>query len=207
MLVLRHRLAIAGVVTAAAVAVPAAALASGLGSPPGKPAPPPASAPGAGKSPAAPSKFNSLAASAGISVSQLKAGLAAAKEGGGDTAAGVTAFAASTGVSQATAQRVLNAVFETAPSGKLALSQALGPRGSRSAAAGLPKVPVAAPPQVRAFAARLGVSTNAAGPAFKELSGLSGNGHVDAGNPVLAAIARDLGVSPAQLAAAWNAVR
>jgi hypothetical protein len=206
MLVLRHRLAIAGVVAAAAVAVPAAALASGLGSPPGKPAPPPASARGAGKSPAAPSQLTALAAAAGISVSQLQAGLAAVKRDGGDTAAGVAAFAASTGVSHATAQRVLHAVFETSPSGKPAPSQALGARGSRSAAAGFqPSVTVPAP--VRAFATRLGISTSAAGRAFKQIAALSGNGSADPGSPGLAAIARDLGVSPARLAAAWDAVR
>ena len=205
MLVLRHRLAIAAVVTAAAVAVPAAALASGLGSASGKPAPPPASAPGAGKSPAASSQFNSLAASAGISVSQLKAGLAAAKQDGGDTAASVAAFAASTGVSHATAQRVLNAVFGTSQSGKSAPPQAAGPRGSRFAAKG-PGTSAAAAP-VRAFAARLGVSISAAGPAFKDLTALSGNGSVDPGSAAFEAIARDLGVSPARLAAAWAAVR
>jgi hypothetical protein len=40
MLVLRHRLAIAGVIPATDVQVPAAALASGSGSPSGKPASP-----------------------------------------------------------------------------------------------------------------------------------------------------------------------
>ena len=44
MLALHHRLAIAGVVTATAIAVPAVALASGPGSPSGKPTPPQASA-------------------------------------------------------------------------------------------------------------------------------------------------------------------
>ena len=39
MLVLRRRLAIAGVITATAIALPAAALASGPGSPSGKPSP------------------------------------------------------------------------------------------------------------------------------------------------------------------------
>src|SRR6516165_5130297 len=43
MLVRHHRLAIAGVIIAAAIAVPGAALASGSGSPSGKPAPPRAS--------------------------------------------------------------------------------------------------------------------------------------------------------------------
>jgi len=130
MLVFRHRLAIAGVMTATAIALPAAALASGPGSPSGKPTPPAASAPSASKSTLAPvpspsgSKSASadapsrLAASAGISVSQLQAGLRAAKQAGGDTAAGIAAFAAATGVSQATAQRVINDVFETSSPGK-----------------------------------------------------------------------------------------
>ena len=69
MLVLRRRLAIAGVITAAEVTVPAAALASGWGSPPGRPAPLQASAAGACKS-AARSQLIALAASAGISVSR-----------------------------------------------------------------------------------------------------------------------------------------
>jgi hypothetical protein len=210
MLVLRHRLAIAGVVTAAAVAVPAAALASGLGSPSGKPAPPQVSVRGAGKSPAAPSQLTALAASAGISVSQLQAGLADAKRDGGDTAASVAAFAASTGVSHATAQRVLKVVFGTPPSGKPSQPQAPAAGASKSAAApsqvkqAQPDLP---PAPVRAFAARLGVSTSAAGRAFKQIAGLVGNGIADPGSPAFAAIARDLGVSPAQLAAAWDAVR
>jgi DNA-binding transcriptional regulator YhcF (GntR family) len=142
-------------------------------------------------------------------VSQLKAGLAAAKRDGGDTAASVAAFAASTGVSNATAQRVLKAVFETSPSGKPAPPQSPAAGASKSAAAqsqvkqAQPDLP---PAPVRAFAARLGVSTNAAGRAFKQIAGLSGNGSVDPGSPAFAAIAHDLGVSPAQLAAAWNAV-
>ncbi len=142
MLVFRHRLAIAGVMTATAIALPAAALASGPGSPSGKPTPPAASAPSASKSPLAPvpspsgSKSASadapsrLAASAGISVSQLQAGLRAAKQAGGDTAAGIAAFAAATGVSQATAQRVITAVFGTSSSGKSAPVQR--PAGGRS---------------------------------------------------------------------------
>jgi hypothetical protein len=129
MLVFRHRLAVAGVMTATAIAVPAAALASGPGSPSGKPTPPAASAPSASKSPQAPAPSSSatksaaespsaLAASAGISVSQLQAGLRAAKQAGGNTAAAVAAFGAATGVSQATAQRVVTAVFGTSTTGK-----------------------------------------------------------------------------------------
>jgi hypothetical protein len=121
MLVRRHRLAIAGVITAAAIAVPAAALASGSGSPSGKPAPPQASAASAKKS-------------------------------------------------EAQSQTV--------------------------------------PAPVRAFATRLGVSTSAAGRALKQIAALSSkNGGVDPASPAFAAIARDLGRSPARLAAAWDAVR
>jgi len=61
---------------------------------------------------------------------------------------------------------------------------------------------------VRAFATRLGVSTSAGGRAFKQVAALSSkNGRVDPASPAFAAIARDLGVSPARLAAAWNAVK
>jgi hypothetical protein len=113
MLVLRHRLAVAGVITATAIAVPVAAVASGPGSPFGKPTPAQTPAVIAGKSAAArsgQSQLIALAASAGISVSRLQAGLAAMKHAGGDTAAGIAAFAASAGVSPATAQRVADAV-------------------------------------------------------------------------------------------------
>lgn len=70
MLALHHRLAVAGVAAATAIAVPAAALASGPGSSSGKPSPPPAA--GAVKSPGAahgaqgPSMAAALAAQLGI---------------------------------------------------------------------------------------------------------------------------------------------
>ena len=185
MLVRHHRLAIAGVIIAAAIAVPGAALASGSGSPSGKPAPPRASAASA-KRPEAQSPLHALAASAGISVSQLEAGLVAAKQAGGNTAAHIAAFAASTGVSHATAQRVVHAVF-----------------GTEVIKHGL----TAPPAPVRALATRLGVSTGAAGRAFKQVAALSSKNGVDAASPAFAAIARNLGVSPAQLAAAWDAVK
>jgi hypothetical protein len=136
MLVLRRRLAIAGVITAAAIALPAAALASGPGSPSGKPSPPSASAPIASKSAPAPSASNS-----GAAPSQVK-----------------------------------------------------------QAQPDLPTAPVGA------FAMRLGVSTSAGGRAFKQIAGLGRNGSLDLASPAFAAIARELGVSPAQLAAAWDAV-
>lgn len=200
MLVLRHHLAIAGIVIVAAVAVPAAGLASGFASPSGKPPPPQASAPSLSKSGVAQSEPTTLAASAGISVSQLQAGLAAAKQAGGDTAAGNAAFAASTGVSHATAQRVLNSVWESSPPGKPAAAVS----ASKSAAARSVTVPEA----VRALATRLAVSISAAERAFKQIAASTNqSGSVDAASPAFAAIARDLGVSPARLADAWDAVR
>ena len=208
MLGLRHRLAIAGVASATAIAVPAAALASGPGSPSGKPAPLAASAAGASKSAAVLSpKLAVLAATAGISTRQLQAGLAAAERGGGDTAAGIAAFAASAGVSPATAQRVVYAVWGTSPSGKPAPPQASAASASKSAAAPS-QLSLTVPAAVRALATRLGVSTGAAGRAFKQIAALiNQNRGVDPASPAFAAIAHDLGVSPAQLAAAWDAVR
>jgi hypothetical protein len=188
MLVLRHRLAIAGVVTATAIAVPAAALASGPGSPPSaKPAPPQASAASASKSAQVPSPLPALAASAGISVSQLQTGLMAAKQAGGNTAAGIAAFAASTGVSHATAQRVVYAVFGT---------QVI----KRPSLTGQPPAPVSA------LAAQLGVSHSAAQRAFSQLDALGRDG-IDPASPAFAAIAHELGVSPTRLAAALAAVK
>jgi hypothetical protein len=75
----------------------------------GKPAPAKGSAASGRKSAAAP-QLNALAASAGISVSRLQAGLAAMKRARGSTAAGIAAFAAATGVSHATARQVVKAV-------------------------------------------------------------------------------------------------
>jgi hypothetical protein len=193
MLVLRHRLAIAGVITAAAVAVPVAALASGSGSPGGKPTPPQACAASACESKAghaaastsaAPSQLGTLAAAAGISTDRLQAGLAAAKRAGGSTATGIAAFATSAGVSHATAQRIVGAVFGT----QVDRGQTGGPA-------------IAA-----ALASQLGVSTSAAQRAVNQLDAL-GEGGVDPASPAFVAIARDLGVSPARLAAALKAVK
>src|SRR6266568_9117622 len=150
MLVRRHRLAIAGVITAAAIAVPTPALASGSDSLSGKPAPSQASAASASKSAAARSQLHGLAASAGIGVNRVQAGLVAAKRAGGNTAASIAAFAASTGVSHATAQRVVYAVF--------------GTRFIKS---------VTVPAAVKALATRLGVNTSAAGRALKQIAALS----------------------------------
>ncbi|HEY6790151.1 MAG TPA: hypothetical protein VI365_22860 [Trebonia sp.] len=199
MLVMRHRLVIAGVITATALAVPAVALASGSGSSPGKPGATPTCAASACKptagvpgkptagvpgKPTVPSQLAALAASAGISPDKLQAGLGAAKRAGGNTPAGIAAFAASAGVPQATAQRIVQAVFGTA-AGKDTTGQAAF---------------------AAALASRLGVSTSAAQRALNQLQAL-GQGGVDPASPAFAAIARDLGASPAQLAAALAAAK
>jgi hypothetical protein len=188
--VLHRRLAMAAVATAAVIAVPAAALASGSGSPSGKPAPPQAGAAGAVKSEAShadatksPTRSR-LAASAGISTDRLQAGLIAAKRAGGGTAAGIAAFAASAGVSHATAQRMVRAVF-----------------GAQSG------VSLAGSASVRVLATRLGVSTSAAHHALQRVGALSRSHGVDPSGPAFAAIAHDLGVSPAKLVAALGAVK
>jgi hypothetical protein len=147
MLVLRHRLAIAGIIAAAAIAVPVAALASASGSPPGKPGAPPTAVPAAPAASKSPPPGNPAPPQ----------GAAASKE----AEASKEAVAAQQGV----------------------------------------------PAPVQAFAARLGVGITAAGPAFKEVAGLAGpDGRVDTGSQAFAAIASELGVSPARLAAAWAAV-
>ena len=63
------------------------------------------------------------------------------------------------------------------------------------------------PAMVATLATQLGVSHSAAQRAFSQLDALSGTGGVDPASPAFAAIAHDLGVSPAQLAAAWDAVK
>jgi hypothetical protein len=123
-----RRVVVAGVVAAAAVAIPVAALASGSGSPSAKPSPPAVS-----KSPPAASK----AAGSGTRVGRSLTGAAA----------------------------------------------------------------------VAALASGLGVSTGAARHALQQIGALSGQGGVDPTGPAFAAIARGLGVSPAQLAAALGGVK
>jgi hypothetical protein len=156
MLVLRHRLAVAGVIAAAAIAVPAAALASAPGSPPAKPGPLAAAAPSAGKTPPPGPQ-----ASDGAAAASKKAAAASQPD--------VAAPGAS----------------KTPPPGKQA----------------------SLPPPVAAFVARLGVGTDAGGRAFKEVYGLvKQGGTADPASPAFAAIARQAGVSPDRLAAAWNSV-
>jgi hypothetical protein len=128
-----RRIALAGVLTAAAVAIPVAALGSGPDSPGAKPTDSSTTLQAkrakaeaakstepsttlqdkrakAGKS-AATSQMRALASSAGISESRLDAGLAAAKRARGNNPAGMAAFARAAGVSPATAQRIVSAVF------------------------------------------------------------------------------------------------
>ena len=190
----RRRLAIAGLITAAAIAVPPAAFASGLGSPSGKPgspsASPPACAARACKSPASPAASAAKSPAGpgltvpGLSSERLQAGLAAAKPAGGDTPAGVAAFAAAAGVSQATAERVVQSVF--------------GPKGGGASAG-----PAAF---AAALASKLGVSTSAAQRALDQIEALS-RGGIDPASPAFAAVAHDLGVSPDRLDAALAAAK
>lgn len=216
MSVLQRRVAVAGVITATAIALPAAALAAGPGSPSGK-ASPPSSAPAAASKPAPPpgssrpakspgaaqSQLNRLAAEAGISVSQFEDGLRAVKQAGGNTPAGVAAFAAATGVSQATAQRVVDAVFGTHPQPAGKGSKDSGQR-VRPGLKGEPGQQ-GQPDFVNALAAQLGVSHTAALHAFNQLLALGRN--INPASPAFAAIASHLGVTPDRLSAALGAAK
>jgi hypothetical protein len=125
-----RRLAVAGILMAAAIAVPAAALAAGSDSPHPKPQHPVGAS---GSSQPVPN-MTALAKSAGISVSRLETGLRAAKPAGGNTTAGIAAFAAAAGVSNATAHRIVVAVFGTNSPGPKPSSSA-GPSGKSDAVA------------------------------------------------------------------------
>ena len=119
-----RRAALAAVPTAAAVAVPVAAFASGPGSPTTKSAHSATtlktkSAAGASRSPVASQLSAALASSAGISQSRLDMGLEAAKRAGGNDSGGITDFAQAAGVSHATAQRIVYAVFGKGGTGAL----------------------------------------------------------------------------------------
>jgi nucleoside phosphorylase len=131
-----------------------------------------------------PSEFPALAASAGISVRQLQAGLIAAKRAGGGTPRGVAAFAAATGVPTATAQRVVAAVF--------------GNSADRS---------MTGPVATTALARQLHVSTSAAQRALRQIDALSGRDGVDTNSAAFAAVAHSLGVGPARLLAALDGVK
>ncbi|MFD7155607.1 hypothetical protein ACFV9C_13460 [Kribbella sp. NPDC059898] len=135
--------------------------------------------------PSKPSELPSVAASAGLSESRLQAGLVAAKRAGGSTDAGIAAFAAAAHTSRATAERIVYSVF--------------GIQGDRSLTG-----PVAA----GALASRLGVPAAAAQRALDRIGALSREPDgVDLHSAGFAAVAHDLGVQPAQLAAALDAVK
>ncbi|GAA3092686.1 hypothetical protein JOF29_007008 [Kribbella aluminosa] len=167
--------AIAGIVTAAGIAIPAAALTSGS-----TPSPTPAA-----RKSVSSSQLTTLAKSAGMAESRLTDGLIAAKRAGGNNAAGIAAFAASTGVPRATAERIVYAVF--------------GARSNNS---------LAGPVAVSALANRLGVPVAAAQRALDRLDALSHEtGSIDPKSTAFAGIAKDAGVRPAQLAAALDTVK
>jgi hypothetical protein len=171
----------ASVVAAAAIGVPGSALAISSAAPGSKAAtahPVPVS------KAAALSQFNALAASAGLTVGQLQSGLIATKEAGGNTAQGVAAFARATGVSPATARRIVASVF--------------GAPADRS----LTSASVTA-----ALANELGVSTAAAHSALEQIGALSRSRGLDPADPAFAAIAHRLGVTPTRLAAALPLVK
>jgi protein-disulfide isomerase-like protein with CxxC motif len=137
-----RRLAVATVITATAIAVPAAALASISGTSSGKPAP-------------------SAAASTPAPI----------KSGASQPAAATGSAAA---IKSAARQALRN---------------------------------VTTPAMVAALATGLGVSHSAAQRAFNRLQALSGTDGTDPASPAFAEIARDLGVSPAQLDAALGAAK
>jgi hypothetical protein len=191
--VLYRRVAVAAVLTVAAIAGPVAAFASGPSSPAAKPTHSPVtlktkSPAGASRSGGSP-PFGALASSAGISPGRLEAGLAAAKRAGGRDAAGITAFAEAAGVSNATGQRIVYAVFGSAGKGDRAASSLTGPSA------------------VAALAARLGVSAGAARHALQRIGALSAKDGIDPASSPFAAIAHELGVSPPRLAGALKWVK
>jgi len=142
----RHRLAVAAVIAATVIAVPAAALASVSATSSGKPTPS-----AAVSKPAAASK---------------------------SAATGKPTPASGSGAAIKSAARRSGAL-----------------RG------------VTLPAEVAALATQLGVSHAAAQQAFNQLDAISGQSGVDPTSPAFATIAHDLGVSPAQLAAALDAVK
>jgi hypothetical protein len=130
------------------------------------------------------SDLSALASSAGITESQLEAGLVAAKQAGGNNPSAVAGLARATGVSPAIAQRIVSSVF------------------------GAPTNPnMTGPSAVAALATQLGVSTLAANSALEQIGALSRTQGVDPASAAFAAIAHHLGVSPTRLAAALPLVK
>jgi hypothetical protein len=130
------------------------------------------------------SDLSALASSANITESQLEAGLVAAKQAGGNNASAVAGFARATGVSPATAQRIVSSVFGAHIDGSMT-----------------------SPSAVAALATQLGVSSAAATSALEQIGALSRTQGVDPASAAFAAIAHHLGVSPTRLAAALSLVK
>jgi hypothetical protein len=130
------------------------------------------------------SDLSALASSAGITESQLESGLVAAKRAGGNNTSAVAGFAQATGVSPATARRIISSVF--------------GAPIDRNRTG---------PSTVAALASQLGLSTAAAQSALEQIGALSRTQGVDPASAAFAAIAHRLGVSPTRLAAALPLVK
>jgi hypothetical protein len=171
------------VVTAAAIGVPGSALAIGSAVKGPKPTTPPAAASPASKAQGL-SDLSGFASSAGITVSQLQSGLIAAKQAGGNSASAVAGFARATGVTPATAHRIVYSVF----------------------GANIDRSPTS-PEAVAVLATRLGVSEAEARSALLQISELGRAHGIDPASPAFAAIARHLGVSPTSLASALPLVK
>jgi hypothetical protein len=171
------------VVAAAALGVPGSALAIGSAGQGSKSTTAPAAAAPAPKAPGL-SNLSALASSAGLTVGQLDAGLIAAKQAGGNDPSAVAGFARATGVSPATAQRIVSSVF--------------GDHVDRS---------LTGPSAVAALATQLGISTTAAHSALEQIGALGRTQGLDPSSTAFAAVAHHLGLSPTRLAAALPLVK
>lgn len=179
-----HRLVIATCVAATAVALPVTALATS-GGPKAAPKPvTPATAAAATPTKASPSNAVAAGRADGISEGRTQAGLVAAKEQGGNTPAGVRAFASAAQVPQATAQALVDKAFGTTSDHGFVTANT-----------------------VAAMASRLGVSQDAARAALTAVVALSGKDGVDPSSQAFTAIAHGLGVTAQQLAAALDAAK
>src|SRR6266516_2996693 len=125
--------------------------------------------------------------------------------------------AASTPATAAAKSAAAAAKSAAAGSGTRVDPSLTGPAASKSAAAAAKSAAAGSgtrvdrsltgPTAVAALAGRLGVGTGAARHALQQIGALSGQGGVDPTGPAFAAIARGLGVSSAQLAAALGGVK
>ncbi len=102
------------------------------------------------------------------------------------------------------AAKSARAAAKPAPAAPNPAAAAAKAAAARSGSAGSS---ITSPAAVAALAGRLGVSTGAALHALQEFSALSRQGRVNPAGPAFASIARGLGVSPAQLAAALGGVK